>query len=193
MRAIAGRSTLRSGPSMFVPPTRPPSTASRPLTARPPPSNYALNLAVFGAGGTCNVKGASAPLRIGTIPDGTSNTIGIVEASACFPGYPAVDPQTGTNENLMTWWCPAYTNTVGPYWPNPDELPGQPHYTGLFALPQIGLSAMQMDPNLCQCYHSVMNIALMDGSVRTVTTSLSRITWTNALNPADGQPLGADW
>jgi prepilin-type N-terminal cleavage/methylation domain-containing protein len=162
--------------------------------ARSATGNYALNLAVFGAGGSWAVKGAVSPIRIGTIADGASNTIGMVEASGCFPGYPAVDPQTGTFESLMTWWCPAYTNTVGPYWPNPDELPGQPHYTGLYPLPQIGLSPMLMDPNLCQCYHTgVMNIALMDGSVRTVSGSISATTWTNALNPSDGQPLGLDW
>jgi prepilin-type N-terminal cleavage/methylation domain-containing protein len=155
--------------------------------------NYALNLALFGAGGTFNIKGASSPYKIDTIPDGSSNTIGIVEASGCFPGYPAVDPQTGTLESYMTWHWPAYPNSFGPYWPNPDELPGQPSYTGLFPLPQIGVNPMSANPNLSQCYHSVMVIGLMDGSVRKINPSLSQITWTNALNPADGQVLGSDW
>ncbi len=156
--------------------------------------NYALNLCVFGGNGTWNIKGAAPPLRIGTIPDGSSNTIGMVEASGCFPGYPSVDPQTGLVNNLMTWWYMAYPNTVGPYWPDPDELPGQPNYLGYYQLPQIGLSAMLMNPNLCQCYHTgVMNLALMDGSVRTVTAAITVTTWTAALNPSDGQPLGSDW
>jgi hypothetical protein len=38
-----------------------------------------------------------------------------------------------------------------------------------------------------------MNVALMDGSVRKVSASVSQQTWTNALNPADGQVLGSDW
>src|ERR1700677_1907630 len=114
--------------------------------------NYALNLALFGASGTFNVLGAPPPYKIGTIPDGTSNTIGIVEASGCFPGYPAVDPQTGTSENYMTWDWPAQPNTFGPYWPNPDELPGQVNYTGLFPLPQIAVTPMTANPNLSQCY-----------------------------------------
>jgi hypothetical protein len=38
-----------------------------------------------------------------------------------------------------------------------------------------------------------MNIALMDGSVRTISVELSQKTWSNALNPADGQVLGSDW
>jgi prepilin-type N-terminal cleavage/methylation domain-containing protein len=155
--------------------------------------NYALNLALFGASGTFNVKGACPPYKIDTIPDGSSNTIGIVEASGCFPGFPAVDPQTGTLESYMTWMWPAYPNSYGPYWPNPDELPGQPSYNGLFPLPQIGVNQMRADPNLSQCYHAIMVVGLMDGSVRKIAPSLSQATWTYALNPADGQVLGSDW
>jgi prepilin-type N-terminal cleavage/methylation domain-containing protein len=155
--------------------------------------NYALNLALFGSGGTFNIKGASSSYLVGTIPDGSSNTIGIVEASGCFPGYPAVDPVTGTLESYMTWMWPAYPNSYGPYWPNPDELPGQVHYTGLFPLPQIQVNIMQANPNLCQCYHAIMNVALMDGSVRKISPALSQATWTYALNPADGQVMGSDW
>jgi prepilin-type N-terminal cleavage/methylation domain-containing protein len=155
--------------------------------------NYALNLALFGANGTFNMKGANPPYLIGTIPDGSSNTIGIVEASGCFPGFPAVDPQTGTSESYMTWHWPAYPNQFGPYWPNPDELPGQSNYTGAFPLPQIQVKAMLADPNLSQSYHTVMNVAIMDGSVRKITTTLTQTTWTNALNPSDGHVLGPDW
>jgi type II secretory pathway pseudopilin PulG len=155
--------------------------------------NYALNLALWGAGGTFNIQAAPPPYRIETIPDGSSNTIGIVEASGCFPGYPAVDPQTGTLESYMTWHWPAYPNQFGPYWPNPDELPGQPNYNGLFALPQIGVNPTKADPNLSQSYHAIMVGALMDGSVRKISPGLSQLTWTLALNPADGQVLGSDW
>jgi prepilin-type N-terminal cleavage/methylation domain-containing protein len=155
--------------------------------------NYALNLALFGASGAFNIKGAYPPYRIGNIPDGASNTIGIVEASGCFPGFPAINPQTGTSESYMTWHWPAYPNQFGPYWPNPDELPGQANYTGLFPMPQINVNVMLADPNLSQSYHTVMNVALMDGSVRNISATLSQKTWTNALNPTDGQVLGSDW
>jgi len=155
--------------------------------------NYALNLALFGTGGTFNIKGAVSPIRINTIRDGASNTIGIVEDSGCFPGFPDINPQSGTTENYMTWDWPAWPNAFGPYWPNPDELPGQPNYKGFFTLPQINVDPMLADPNLSQCYHVVMNLALMDGSVRTISAGLSQQTWTYALNPADGQVLGPDW
>ncbi len=32
----------------------------------------------------------------------------------------------------------------------------------------------------------VMNVALMDGIVRSISPAMSQTTWTNALNPADG-------
>jgi hypothetical protein len=117
-----------------------------------------------------------------------------MENSASFPGYPAIDPQTGTYENLMLWSWPAYPNTVGCYWPNPDELPGQPNWLGYFSLPQFNITPMQANPNLVQSYHpEIMNLALMDGSVRTISAGLTQTAWTNALNPADGQVLGSDW
>jgi prepilin-type N-terminal cleavage/methylation domain-containing protein len=155
--------------------------------------NYSLNLALWGAGNAWAIKGAVPPYRLETIADGTSNTIGIVEASGCFPGFPSIDPTTGVPNSFMTWWYVAYPNTIGPYWPDPDQLPGQPNYTGQYALPQLGLNPALMNPNLSQCYHNSMNVALMDGSVRKVSSGVGQQTWTNALNPADGQVLGSDW
>jgi prepilin-type N-terminal cleavage/methylation domain-containing protein/prepilin-type processing-associated H-X9-DG protein len=38
-----------------------------------------------------------------------------------------------------------------------------------------------------------MNVALADGSVRNVSPAISQATWTAALLPNDGQPLGGDW
>jgi prepilin-type processing-associated H-X9-DG protein len=156
--------------------------------------NYSCNLALFGAAGTFNQLGVSSPYQIGTIPDGSSNTIGLMENSASFPGYPAIDPQTGTYENLMLWSWPAYPNSVGCYWPNPDELPGQKNYTGTYPLPQFNITPMQANPNLAQSYHpGHMNLAMMDGSVHVISDSITQTTWTYALQPDDGQPLGSDW
>lgn len=155
--------------------------------------NYSLNLALWGANGICNQKGASPIYTVATIPDGSSNTIAMVEASGCFPGYPSIDPATGLPNSFMVWWFQAYPNTIGPYWPDVDQLPGGQNYTGQFALPQIGVNPTKADPNLSQCYHSVMVVALMDGSVRKISNGLSQLTWTLALTPADGQVLGSDW
>ena len=69
----------------------------------------------------------------------------------------------------------------------------KPNYSGSFPLPQIDVTSVTADPTLCQSYHTVMNIGLMDGSVRQITASLTLKTWTNALTPDDGQVLGPDW
>jgi prepilin-type N-terminal cleavage/methylation domain-containing protein len=155
--------------------------------------NYSLNTALWGANGTWNQNSVPPPYTIATISDGSSNTIAMVEASGCFPGFPSIDPTTGLPNSFMVWWFMAYPNTIGPYWPDPDQLPGGQNYTGQYALPQIGINSMQANPNLCQTYHSAMVVSMMDGSVRKISPGLSQLTWTNALNPADGQVLGSDW
>jgi hypothetical protein len=38
-----------------------------------------------------------------------------------------------------------------------------------------------------------IEVALCDGSVRTVTAGISAQTWNAAMCPNDGQPLGNDW
>lgn len=161
--------------------------------------NYAINLVLFGAGGSFNVKGQTSLYKLGTIPDGTTKTICLTECGGCFPAYPSVDPQSGTLENWMSWPYPAYTNTLGCYWPNPDELPGQPNFvpysaTAGYAMPQIGTTAQLANPNLCQSYHpALMNVGMMDGSVRQIGDSLIQTNWNYALDPADNQVLDANW
>jgi len=155
---------------------------------------YSCNSAVFGASNTFNIKNKPSPYTLSNIPDGTSHTIALMEDSASFPGYPQVDPQSGTYENLMLWSWPAYLNSVGCYWPNGDELPGQPNYQQYYPLPQFNILPMDANPNLCQSYHpGLMNISLLDGSVRSISQDITQATWTLALNPADGIPLGSDW
>lgn len=161
--------------------------------------NYAINLVLFGAGGSFNLKGQPSQYKCGNIPDGSSKTICLTECSGCFPAYPSVDPQSGTLENWMSWPYPAYTNTLGCYWPNPDELPGQSNfvpYSGTtgYALPQVGTTAQLADPNLCQSYHpGLMNIGMMDGSVRQISGTVSQTNWNYALDPADSRVLDGGW
>jgi prepilin-type N-terminal cleavage/methylation domain-containing protein len=156
--------------------------------------NYSNNLVLFGAGNSFQVKGQPSPYLLSNIPDGTTNTIALVEQSGTYPNFPVVDPQSGTTENFTSWPYPAYLNTYGPHWPNPDELPGQANYTGNYPLPQIGIIPSQANPNNCQSYHTgVMNIALMDGSVRKINRSLSQYSWNAALDPNDGKVPDSTW
>jgi prepilin-type N-terminal cleavage/methylation domain-containing protein/prepilin-type processing-associated H-X9-DG protein len=157
-------------------------------------SDYSVNGVLFGSGGAFNIKGRAPQYKIGNIPDGTSNTLGLLEQSSTYPGFPVIDPQSGTTEVYESWPYPVYPNTFGCFWPNPDMLPGQPNYTGSYPLPQIGVSPLKADPNLAQSYHpSAMNIAMMDGSVRTVGPGVSQYSWTVALDPADGKTFDNTW
>jgi prepilin-type processing-associated H-X9-DG protein len=44
-----------------------------------------------------------------------------------------------------------------------------------------------------QTPHATMNIALADGSVRSVGRGISPATWANVLQPRDGNTVDADW
>jgi prepilin-type N-terminal cleavage/methylation domain-containing protein len=156
--------------------------------------DYSYNLVLFGANNSFQVWGKPSPYTIGTIPDGSSNTIGLVEQSGYYPGQLGnPDPTTGTNEFYTSWPFPAYYNTFGPHYPNPDELPGQVNYTALYPMPQCGTTQMLANPNTCQSYHpGIMNVAMMDGSVRAIKGTINQRVWSILLNPADGGIVSAD-
>jgi hypothetical protein len=44
-----------------------------------------------------------------------------------------------------------------------------------------------------QSGHSGLNVALTDGSVRSLAPTMSNSTWLYAMLPADGNTLGSDW
>jgi prepilin-type processing-associated H-X9-DG protein len=149
--------------------------------------SYSYNLVLFGAGGAAANRGRLCPYKIGNIPDGASNTIAFLEQSTWYPAF-------AQYETFTSWPYPAYPNTFGPHWPNPDELPGGALYTANYRLPQVGVSPSEADPDRCQSYHpGAMNVALMDGSVRQVNVGLSQQSWNFALDPADGQPFDSTW
>jgi prepilin-type N-terminal cleavage/methylation domain-containing protein/prepilin-type processing-associated H-X9-DG protein len=156
--------------------------------------DYSYNLVLFGANGTFAQMGKPSPFGIGTIPDGSSNTIGLVEQSGYYPGQQGnPDPTTGTNEFYTSWPFPAYLNTFGPHYPNPDELPGQVNYKALYPMPQCGTTPVLADPNTCQSYHpGTMNVAMMDGSVRTIKGTINQQSWSRLLDPADGAIVSSD-
>jgi prepilin-type N-terminal cleavage/methylation domain-containing protein/prepilin-type processing-associated H-X9-DG protein len=157
-------------------------------------SDYSYNLVLFGAGGSFLKMGQSSPYGIGTIPDGSSNTIGLVEQTGYYPGQLGnPDPTTGTNEFYTSWPFPAFLNTFGPHYPNPDELPGQMNFTALYPLPQCGTTTTLADPNTCQSYHpGIMNVAMVDGSVRAIKGTINQRVWSTILDPADGGIVSSD-
>jgi hypothetical protein len=50
------------------------------------------------------------------------------------------------------------------------------------------------DWHTCQGFHTnVCVVGMADGSARAVSSGVSLTTWTNAVLPADGNPLGSSW
>jgi prepilin-type N-terminal cleavage/methylation domain-containing protein/prepilin-type processing-associated H-X9-DG protein len=124
--------------------------------------------------------------------DGTSNTVLLAEkCSGCgiFGG--------GGGGNLWAGW-------TAPIW---QVMPifAVPGYGGQYYdqgnPPQVYLWQQSPLPWQTNCdpfrpssWHTGgMNVALVDGSVRLLSSGLSQYTWSLAVNPADGLTLGADW
>jgi prepilin-type N-terminal cleavage/methylation domain-containing protein len=183
-------------------------------------SSYAGNFQLFGASASSGTPAVSgnpgnayyASFKIGNIADGTSNTIGFSERyAACgtggnfwaFPGgdfgNPSAGPPptttgSGTAQYGAQWFGPTFAQSN--YASNPSSTPL------LWTLPQIQpnpwaskcVSGTGQPVSLASSAHTaVLQVALMDGSVRSVSGSVGISSWSYAIDPADGQPLGSDW
>jgi prepilin-type N-terminal cleavage/methylation domain-containing protein len=138
-------------------------------------TSYAANYFVFGDetgwGGVPLALSGMARLPA-TIPDGASNTVALGERlTICAGIYPRV---WGRDEPQSPW---------SPY---------------VFVLPSLpGFDAHYV--NTCNPYgydmfsSGVIQVSLLDGSVRSITRGISLQTWSNALLPNDGNPMGPDW
>ena len=127
-------------------------------------SSYAANWMAFG-----NTAGGTASLPA-SFPDGTSNTIVFAERYQMCNGTPCAWGYA----SLHTW-APIFAYySKGKFQSAPMQADCNP------ALPQA------TDP-------AGIQVALADGSARTVSENISSETWWNATDPADGNPLGPDW
>jgi prepilin-type N-terminal cleavage/methylation domain-containing protein len=153
-------------------------------------SSYLANVMVFDP--------VNAKDIVRAMPDGTSNTV-ITAEKYMYCG----DPVFG---HPSVWWC-------GP--PDPCDWPAVP----AFGLPNYGFRRLaggaivngvafsggtipfQSAPAPINCDNSFpstshtggMQVGVGDGSVRTVSPSISITTWLNACTPNDGLVLGSDW
>ena len=142
-----------------------------------PVSSYAANFNVFN---TNNVGDSPGPTTIARgFPDGTSNTIAWMNIySSCQGG-------SGNNGDGAGWPETEWSNGQGHQWTANQDATTLPQFQPLpvncsFHQPQ-GL------------FTGGIMVGLADGSVRLVNSGISQSTWTSAMLPADGVPLGSDW
>jgi len=127
---------------------------------------------------------------IANIPDGNSNTIGVVERFAYHTVY-------GWDTTLVYpidgyyWGWAQYGSLYGPwglYTPQVNSrnsgMPGGNCGAG------NNCTAHPYAPNSA---HTSCQVLLMDGSVRGVTAAVSSTTWSYACQADDGRVLGSNW
>jgi prepilin-type N-terminal cleavage/methylation domain-containing protein len=169
-------------------------------------SNYAANVMVFDP--------STDHSLVNSMPDGLSSTVIVAHrlrlCDGSNVGYAGFNPpgaytgwalhpfQTGNPRDSGIFGMPTYfslrgsikvrQNEVGMYnarmdfWQNSTV----PFYTN----PRLGFC----QPNVPTSPHTgVMVCGLGDGSVRTVSSSITGTTWRNACIPDDGNVLGSDW
>jgi prepilin-type N-terminal cleavage/methylation domain-containing protein len=136
---------------------------------------------------------AGGAAKLADVTDGLSNTVFLAEKrKSCGPaGSPNNTDTFGT-----AWGHPADDR----YWPTFARAnkgfttnPADPNFY-LFLVPQVQPTNAQCDRWRAQGHSSgVTLVGLGDGSVRTVSQSVSEQTWSLAVQPQDGRPLGSDW
>jgi prepilin-type N-terminal cleavage/methylation domain-containing protein len=148
-------------------------------------TNYPCNIGVFGsqAHSGPGPTGSQPQYHIGNIPDGTSNTMAFVE-------------KYGTNNSGGPLWAYpyGYASQWGPGYNYQNWQYGWNYNT----FPANGTNFIQDRPTVqaavwyyAQSMHTnVINVALMDGSVRTVSVSIDPTTWGRVCDPADGLVIG---
>ena len=151
-------------------------------------SSYSPNESVFGSGNAPgnNQIGGTNPTAVipRSFPDGLTSTILFAERNmACGPAGSAASYYWGETGGTC--------NRLGAIGGN-GSIPG--FYSSTTTVPQFQPSAANCNPCLLQGpYAGGILVLLGDGSCRLVNSGISANTWTNAVNPRDGNPLGSDW
>jgi prepilin-type N-terminal cleavage/methylation domain-containing protein len=152
-------------------------------------TSYASNYLVFGNTGA---------LMPNTFQDGTSNTVVVMERYAV--AYLTTTTSVGGTSTTTTsqqshYWSTTNNFIVPTYTPAITDSMGNvltpAVYTGS---PQYGATpGTANDPQPQGFDSSGIQVCLGDGSVRSVNSGVSQLTWYLACNPADGQAMPADW
>jgi type II secretory pathway pseudopilin PulG len=162
------------------------------LSDYPPYSHYAANYVFLGgndmristsfAWGYYNV---GASYGIGSIPDGSSNTVMLGEKNSQLNMWDM--PVT-----YLPIYAPVFGLTLNPNAGYPYSYWG-PFTQNALQPPEYGPPGNWDFMRASSMHRSGMVTGMADGSVRLVAYAISPTTWLNALTPDDGQVLGNDW
>jgi prepilin-type N-terminal cleavage/methylation domain-containing protein len=165
-------------------------------------TSYLPNWWVFGGDQGAGVY--STPGNLAYVPDGHSQTILYSEAFAecdnvsrrALLAWDSVSP-TNIYHTFGLAWAGAWIKNPGdPVTNYPNGMPNT-YMFQLRPLPktfaQCPAGANCCDNWVVQTPHPVLNVAMADGSIKTVTAGVSSTTWSAAMQPNDGTALGPDW
>ena len=156
-----------------------------------------LNLAYPGADGVNGVLTSNARTKINSIPDGLSNTLMIGESGARNEGWAAgrqYDPGTASSWGFRGAWGQGTNNIVcagtrGPI--TPGSAPAGKVATGAQVSTAVTVNAWNQG-ELYAFHTGVCNVALGDGSVRSLRDSVSMSVLQRLAARADGNPVSID-
>jgi prepilin-type N-terminal cleavage/methylation domain-containing protein/prepilin-type processing-associated H-X9-DG protein len=181
-------------------------------------ASYQANFQVFGnpaSGDNAGTNGLAPPENPAGFPnlnksfsDGTSNTILFAEAYAMRP----TGPGTAANGDAGSYWaCAGWDADFGPLFAfgtadgtanfASGMTNGGPAATGVAGPASKFVNISLADWLAATSYRGItvalhtggMNVAMADGSVRSLTNGMSGTTWWAACTPAQGDILGSDW
>jgi prepilin-type N-terminal cleavage/methylation domain-containing protein len=159
------------------------------------PGNYAANFQVFGSpdrGNDASIN-MQTSLRIDTIQDGSSNTVFFAERfRTCNNWYSPLWGHGSWNVTYMPIF--AYGSQTGVGYTSNSAFVGMVGLSAKFQRVPMRPWNTQCNPALTQQIHTgVMLAGMGDGSVRSVSESVSPQSWWAVLTANAGDQPGADW
>jgi prepilin-type N-terminal cleavage/methylation domain-containing protein len=195
--------TFTARPKVFVSPLD--FSAKKTIALRPynAPSvldiggcSYSLNFQVFGTRGTLITTWPPefwSRRNTGNLQDGASNTIVFAEKAIRATSY-GVQPN-GAEDGPVVVFSSRMGGGTG-YWRNGPVFNGggANPATAIGAKFQVGVDDSNANINLAHAFTpSGITVGIADGSVKTISNSITTTAWRDLCDPEDGNPIPEDW